>query len=119
MQQAEASVQLQQGNATSNIVDLHGSFSDLPEEFWLNVCTQVSPVKNSTIIMNGRDVESMNSRTIRQIIRLLVCTRRQHLRLLIFGLSDHNRYILEITRLSEFIEIVNTQTQTPATVHLV
>ena len=119
MQQADSLMHLQQGNATTSIIDLHGSLSDLPEEFLIDIHTQTNPVTNGTIIMNCSELEPMNSRAISQIIQLLICTRRQQQHLLLFGLSEHNRYILEITRLSEFIEIVNTQTQTVATVHMV
>ncbi|HXL38727.1 MAG TPA: hypothetical protein VN954_16160 [Ktedonobacteraceae bacterium] len=60
-----------------------------------------------------------NSHGIRLLILLLNYSRRQQKHLQICGLSEHNQYIFEITRLSEFIEIVSTQTQTAATVHMV
>ncbi len=111
MQQADAMMQLQQGNTSTSIIDLHGSPSDLPEEFLIDVRTLASPETNGTIIMNCSELESMNSRAISQVIQLLVCTRRQQQRLLVFGLSEHNRYILEITRLNQYIDIIDIETQ--------
>ena len=53
------------------------------------------------------------------MISLLINFQRQQKRLQVFGLSEYNKYIFEITRLSEFIEIVSTQTLTMATGHMV
>jgi anti-anti-sigma factor len=118
MQQAGASMYLRQGNATTGIIDLQGSLSNLPEDLLKDIHLQSNPFTNGTIIMNCSELEAMNSRGISQIIQLLIYTRRKQQRLLIFGLSEHNRYILEITRLSRFIDIVETETQAVATLHL-
>lgn len=117
MQQADTIMQPRQGTTSTSIIDLHGSLSDLPEEFLIDVRTLASPETNGTIIMNCSELESMNSRAISQVIQLLICTRRQQQRLLVFGLSEHNRYILEITRLNHFIDIVETETQAVAALH--
>ena len=118
MHQAGIIRHLRQGNAITGIIDLYGSLSDLPEEFLVDVHTQAHPVTNGTIIINCSELESISSHGISQIIQLLICTRRQQQRLLIFGLSEHNRYILEITRLNQFIDIVETETQAVAALHL-
>jgi anti-anti-sigma factor len=117
MQQENASMHLRQEEAIASIIDLHGSLSELPEEFLIDIHTQTNPVTNNAIIMNCSELESMNSCGISQIIQLLIHTRRQQQRLLIFGLSEHNRYILEITNLSHFIDIVETETQAMEAVH--
>jgi anti-anti-sigma factor len=117
MQQADTLMHLQQGNATTSIIDLHGSLSDLPKEFLIDIHKQANPITNGTIIMNWSELESMNSCAISQIIQLLIYTRRQQQRLLVFGLSEHNRHILEITRLNHFIVIVETETQAVVTLH--
>jgi anti-anti-sigma regulatory factor len=118
MQQACISTNLQQGNVITSIIGLHGSLSDLPEEYLIETYIQANPVTNGTIIINCSELEAMNSRVISQMIQLLICTRRQQQRLLIFGLSEHDRYILEITRLNQFIDIVETETQAVAALHL-
>ena len=117
MQQKDANMHLRQGDATASIIHLHGELSAIPDEFLMNIHMQTNPVKNNTIIMNGSELESMNSCGINQIIQLLINTRRQQQRLLIFGLSEHNRYILEITRLNHFIDILETETQAIEAVH--
>jgi anti-anti-sigma factor len=117
MQQENARMHLRQGDATTSIIHLHGDLSDIPEEFLMDIHMQTNPVTNNTIIMNGSELESMNSCGVNQIIQLLINTRRQQQRLLIFGLSEHNRYILEITRLNHFIDIVETETQAIEAIH--
>ena len=116
MQYANAIVQ--QVNTTSNSIE-HGSFSALSKQSLLDIRTQYNTETTGTITLNCSGLESINSHGINLLIMLLIYSRRQQKRLLFFGLSEHNRYILQITRLSEFIEIVSTQTQTVATVHMV
>jgi anti-anti-sigma factor len=117
MQQADAIMHLRQGNTTMNIIDLHGGPSALAEQLLIGSHTQASPATTSTIILNCSELESMNSRGISQLIRLIIYARHQQQRLLVFGLSEHNRYILEITRLSLFIDIADTETQAVTAAH--
>src|SRR4249919_1677090 len=114
--QADAIMHLRQGNTTMNIIDLHGGPLALAEQLLIGSHTQASPATTSTIILNCSELESMNSRGISQLIRLIIYTRQQQ-RLLVFGLSEHNRYILEITRLSLFIDIADTETQAVTAAH--
>jgi anti-anti-sigma factor len=111
-QSYERSEMIQQTDA---IFHLHKNLTTMPEQ----LLTQANSATTSTIVLNCSELEPINSHGIRLLILLLIYTRRQQKRLFLFGLSEHNRYILQITRLSEFIEIVSTQTQTLATVHMV
>jgi anti-anti-sigma factor len=115
MQQTDVRYHLQQQNATTSISDLRESRSAMPEQ----LLTQGDSATAGTIILNCSELESINSHGIRLLILLLNYSRRQQKHLQICGLSEHNQYIFEITRLSEFIEIVSTQPQTAATVHTV
>src|SRR5438477_10204963 len=115
MQQTDVIFQLLQQNTTTSISDLRESLSAMPEQ----LLTQGNSATASTIILNCSGLESINSYRIRLLILLLIYSRRQQKHLQICGLSEHNQHIFEITRLSEFIEIVSTQTQTAATVHMV
>ncbi len=114
MHQIGARQQMHQENATTNSIDLHGSLAALSGEAFIGVHTQTSPAPTSTIIVHGSALEPMNSHVISQLIRLLISTRRQQQRLLVWGLSEHQRYIFEITRLCQFIDIAATETQAVA-----
>ena len=115
MQQTDDIFQLQQQNATLSISDLHENLTAMPGQ----LLTQGDSATTSTIMLNCSELEPINSHGIRLLILLLIYSRREQKHLQICGLSEHNQYIFEITRLNEFIEIVSTQTQTGATVHMV
>jgi anti-anti-sigma factor len=113
MQQTDVIFHLQQQYTAMSIIDLHENQSALPEQ----LLTQANSATTSTIILNCSELESINSHGIRLFILLLIYSRRQQKRLLVFGLSEHNRYIFEITHLSKFIDIADTKTQAVAAVH--
>jgi anti-anti-sigma factor len=115
MQQTDVIFHLQQQNAATSMSELHESLSALPEQ----LLTQANSATTSTIILNCSELESINSHGINLFIMLLIYSQRQQNRLQVLGLSEHNQYIFEITRLSEFIEIVSTQTQTVAAVRTI
>ena len=115
MQQTDFIFHLQQQNATTSISDLHESLSAMPEQLLM----QANSATTSTITLNCSGLESINSHGIRLLILLLIYCRRQQKCVQVIGLSEHNRYIFEITRLSKFIDIVSTETQAVTTVHTV
>ena len=96
------------------IIDIRGEVSAFAEQVLTDAYTKASTSTIRTIILNCTELEYLNSRGIYVLIRLLTHTRRHQQRLLAFGLSEHNRYILEITHLSRFIESVATETQAVA-----
>ena len=113
MQQTDVIFHLQQQYTAMSIIDLHEKQSALPEQ----LLTQANAATTDTIILNCSELESVNSHGIRLLILLLIYSRRQQKRLLVFGLSEHNRYIFEITHLSKFIDIADTKNQAVAAVH--
>lgn len=115
MQQTDVLFHLQQQITATSSVDLHGSLSVLSEQ----LLTLANSATTSSIFLNCSELESINSHGISLLIRLLIYSRRQQKRLLFFGLSEHNRYIFEVTRLNQFIDIADTKTQAVATVHTV
>jgi anti-anti-sigma factor len=71
----------------------------------------------NTITLNCGGLESINSHGICLLIKLLIHAKRYNKRLRVFGLSEHNRYIFEITRLNKFIDFVETESQSLETSH--
>jgi len=105
----------QQVNTTSNSIE-HGTFSALSHQLLSDIRMQNNAETTGTITLNCSGLESINSHGINLLIMLLIHSRRQQKRLLFFGLSEHNRYIFEITRLNEFIDIVGPKIQAEAVV---
>ncbi len=66
--------------------------------------TRVGPDARA-LLLDFSGLEYMNSSGIGVLVTLLVRTNRHHQRLLAFGLSDHYRQILELTRLDEAIGV--------------
>lgn len=95
------------------------SISSVTQQLLLNIQTQYISETTETITLNCSGLESITSHGICLLIKLLIYSRSQHKRLQVFGLSKHNQYIFEITRLNKFIDIVETENQTEATVHMV
>jgi anti-anti-sigma regulatory factor len=118
MQYTNAILSMQQVNTPSNSIE-HGSFSALSKQSLSYIRTHYTTETTSTITLNCSGLEPINSHGISLLIMLLIYSQRQQKRLQVFGLSEPNQYIFEITRLGEFIEIVSVQTQTVATVHMV
>jgi anti-anti-sigma regulatory factor len=116
MHQTSAGQQMYQELVTTDSIDLHGSLTLFPGEAFTGVHTQAGPAATSTIIVHGSALESMSSRVISQLIRLLISARHQQQRLLVYGLNEHQRYIFEITRLCQYIDIAATETQAASTV---
>jgi anti-anti-sigma regulatory factor len=117
MHVVNTTINLQQVHTTSNSIE-HGSFSALSYQLLFDIRTQYNDETTGTIRLNCSELEPINSHGIRLLILLLIYTRRQRKRLLFFGLSEHNRYIFEITRLNEFIDIADTTTRAVSVGHM-
>jgi anti-anti-sigma factor len=113
MQQTDVIFQLQQQYATMSINEMHENLSTMPEQLLM----QANSATTSTIFLNCSELEPINSHGIRLLILLFIYSRRQQKRLIFFGLSEHNRYIFEITRLNQFIDIAGPTTQAGVVVH--
>lgn len=97
-------MQVQQVNTVSNSSE-YESFSALSRQLLSYIPTHFTAETTGTITLNCSGLESINSHGINLLIMLLIFSQRQQKRLQVFGLSKHNQYIFEITRLNEFVEI--------------
>ena len=113
---ANASMHVQQVNTTLNSIE-HESFPVLSQQLLLDTRTPYKAEKTGTITLNCSELESINSHGIYLLIMLLIYCQRQQKRLRVFGLSEHNRYIFEITNLNDFIDIVETETLALEAIH--
>jgi anti-sigma B factor antagonist len=98
----EASVRKEPGVA---IIDLEGDVDGDSEEALNAAYTQARAEEPSTILLNFREVEYINSTGIALIVGLLAQARKAHQNIVASGLSDHYREIFQITRLVDFMGI--------------
>ncbi|MGD8465671.1 MAG: STAS domain-containing protein, partial [Anaerolineae bacterium] len=61
------------------------------------------------LILNFEGLEYMSSSGIGLLVTLLIRAQRRQQRLLAYGLSEHYRHILELTRLNEAIAVYPTE----------
>lgn len=94
MKYANAIMHMQQVNTTSNSIE-DGNYSALSHPLLLDIRTQYIAETTGAITLNCSELEPINSHGIRLLIMLLIYSQRQQKRLQVFGLSEHNRYIVE------------------------
>jgi anti-sigma B factor antagonist len=61
------------------------------------------------VALDFRELDYMNSTGIGLLVTLLVRAQRQRQQLMAFGLSEHYRQILSLTRLDEAIGVVDSE----------
>ena len=98
----EAVVRIQEGSAT---IDLQGEINAFAEVALTQAYHQADAQNPATIVLNFTQVSYINSTGIALIVGLLAQARKNHRRLVVFGLSDHYIEIFKITRLSDFMDI--------------
>src|SRR5260370_1133301 len=98
----EATVR-QEGHAA--IISLRGEIDSFGEETLNKAYDAAEAMGTGAVLLNFSAVEYMNSTGIGLLVTLLIRVNRQKQRLLAYGLSEHYRQILDLTRLDEAIGI--------------
>ena len=91
------------------VIDISGNVTGASEAVLIAAYAKAGAGGAHTIVLNLLALEYMNSGGIGLLVMLLVRARRSGQRMLAFGLSQHYREILELTRLDEAIEIHLTE----------
>ena len=87
------------------IVDLHGEINAFAEDVLNAAYAEAEGRGTDIILLNFSDVDYINSTGIALIVSLLARARKNHRRLLAYGLSDHYVEIFHITRLADFMSV--------------
>ena len=96
--------------AGSAVIDLYGEINALADNQLSAVFEQAMADQPQTVVLNFSQVSYINSTGIALIVGLLAEARKNHCRLVVFGLSDHYTEIFNITRLSDFMTIYTDET---------
>jgi anti-anti-sigma factor len=102
VQPFESKVRFEDGTA---VIDLHGEINSTAEAALNAAYSQAELNHPATIVLNFREVVYINSTGIALIVGLLAQARKAHIRLVVFGLSEHYEEIFRVTRLSDFMQI--------------
>ena len=92
------------------VVELHGEINAFAEDA-LNAAYNEAEVQSpELILLNFSDVDYINSTGIALIVSLLARARKNHIRLVASGLSEHYVEIFNITRLADFMSVFPDET---------
>ncbi len=104
-------------SAGVSVIDIRGEMSAFAEQALLDAYWKAAMPNNSVVVLNFSELEYMNGRGIGLLISLLIQIRKQQQRLLACRLSPHYQYLLELTRLDQFISISDTETEALTAAH--
>jgi anti-sigma B factor antagonist len=105
MPETESHLEIRRANETTAIIAIRGELTGDTDAALSEAYAQASDALTRTIVLDFTELEYMNSTGIGLLVTLLVRAQRQRQRLLAFGLSEHYRQILSLTRLDEAIGI--------------
>lgn len=93
----------------SCIIDMTGDITRSSDAAMHAAYAKASETCTNKIILNFSDVGFINSTGIAVIVSLLARARAAKQELTVFGLSDHYQRIFEITRLVDFMNVVQDE----------
>jgi len=102
---SKANVQVRQVADQSCIIDIRGELTAFAEEALMAAYNRGCGGEVRCVLLNFEELEYMSSSGIGLLVTLLIRAQRQQQRLLAYGLKEHYRHILELTRLNEAIAL--------------
>lgn len=109
MPDTQTSLEVRRPNAATGLVAVRGELTGATEGPLMDAYGQASDALTRTIVLDFTELEYMNSTGIGLLVTLLVRAQRQRQKLMAFGLSEHYRQILSLTRLDEAIGVVDSE----------
>ena len=93
------------------VIDLVGEMNGFGQDRLNALYDEATQQNPSCIVINFSEVVYIDSMGISLIVGLLSEIRKTDLRLLAYGLTDHYIHIFEITRLTDYIPIFESEQQ--------
>jgi anti-sigma B factor antagonist len=93
------------------IIAVRGELTGATEAGLMDAYVRAADPMTRTVVLDFTELDYMNSTGIGLLVTLLVRAQRQRQKLVAFGLSDHYREILALTRLDEAITIVASEAE--------
>lgn len=109
MPDTQTGLEVRRIDASVAVMAVRGELTGASEEALMGAYGQASDALTRTIVLDFSELEYMNSTGIGLLVTLLVRAQRQRQRLMAFGLSEHYRQILSLTRLDEAIGIAESE----------
>ena len=109
MTSGTTTIEVRQLSPSVSAIAINGDITSATEAPLMDAYASATASGARTIVLDFSGLDYMNSGGIGLLVTLLVRVQRQGQRLLAFGLSEHYRQILTLTRLDEAIGIYETQ----------
>lgn len=93
------------------IIDVQGELTAFAEEALMAAYGRACAGEVGYVLLNFAGLEYMSSSGIGLLVTLLIRAQRQQQRLLAYGLNEHYRHILELTRLNEAIALYSNEAE--------
>jgi anti-sigma B factor antagonist len=93
------------------VIAVRGELTGSSEEGLTAAWNRAADAVTRKVVLDFSGLDYMNSTGIGLLVTLLVRAQRQRQKLVAFGLSDHYRQILGLTRLDEVIEVVGSESE--------
>jgi anti-sigma B factor antagonist len=108
-EQPKANVQVRTASERACVLDLKGELTTFAEDALMGAYGTVCNTRVRAVVLNFTEVDHMSSSAIGLLVTLLIRAQRHQQKRLVYGLTDHYRHILELTRLDEAIAIYTTE----------
>jgi anti-anti-sigma factor len=95
----------------TSVIAVRGELTGASEEALTDAWNRAADAVTRKVVLDFSELEYMNSTGIGLLVTLLVRAQRQRQQLVAFGLSDHYRQILGLTRLDEVIRVVGSEAE--------
>jgi anti-anti-sigma factor len=96
-------------NQSCAVLDLHGEVDAFANPALQQIFARATSTRPQGIALNFCDVDYVNSTGVALIVGLLAEGKRAGIALAAFGLSEHYQEVFDITRLSDFITVVQDE----------
>ena len=111
MTEATTTLNVREASDGVSIIDIEGDVTAASEATLMEAFGRASTPGVRAIVLNFAHLEYMNSGGIGLLVSVLVRAQRQHQAMLGYGLSEHYRQILELTRIDEAIHIHDSEAE--------
>jgi anti-sigma B factor antagonist len=105
----DTALEVRRASDRAAIVAIRGELTGATEAALMDAYARAADPSTRVVALDFSELEYMNSTGIGLLVTLLVRAQRQRQKLMAFGLSDHYREILSLTRLDEAIGVVASE----------
>jgi anti-anti-sigma factor len=91
------------------VIDLSGDIDRSAEAALEAAYREATEGVDAAVLLNFSDVDYINSTGIAVIVGILAKARKEHRQVIACGLSDHYKEIFSITRLSDFMAVLDSE----------